>query len=153
MRNRTPAERREARAKSQKANALFTDGEVRQIRARLAKGGISYLELAQELGCGVGTLRKLNNGETYGWVMMEGGEVSRNLLPPEAAPAGFDTGASLRILQERLGQEAKVKAALDGAFAGGAVRRSPEEIAEDAQREADEADRRYVASLPKAEEL
>lgn len=162
---RTQREREEARERSQKANALFTDAEVRQIRKALAGGGVSYLEIAQAHGCGVQTIKKLKRGDTYGWVLEEGAE---NLEAREesrysregAAPEPLEIANSLKILQERL-QEKAGKPDLEGMSAAGnrlaaellgkrENARTPLEIAEEAQNWADAQDRQVVAGLPPA---
>lgn len=75
---KTPRERMEARERCQKANAAFTDAEVRRIRKDCEGGRVSYLELAKAWGCGMQTIRKIHRQETYSWVIDEGGEIKTN---------------------------------------------------------------------------
>ena len=85
--------------KRRRAAAVFSDEEVRQIRAALSSGQ-TRKELARLYGVGVETIARLARGDTYGWVDGSSqGEVGQQIpfMTEE------EREESLRKLQELLG--------------------------------------------------
>jgi len=165
---KNPRERQEARERCQKANAAFTDAEVRRIRADCDEGKASYVEIAQAWGCGMQTVRKMHRRETYTWVKdAEGEEVEgktipeykvdgiRDSLEAEAArksaerfqerfgPTGMGKGETARNMT--ISPEIRARGA---AMLGHGP--TAQDIAESAAEFADRADAAVIAGLPRA---
>ncbi len=85
--------------KRRRAAAVFSDEEVRQIRAALSSGQ-TRKELARLYGVGVETIAKLARGDTYGWV---DGSVQGEVGQQAPFMTEEEKAESMRKLQELLG--------------------------------------------------
>ena len=139
---KTLRERLEARERCQKANAIFSDDEIRTIRRACDKGDASYVEIAQEYGCGMQTVRKIHRMETYTWVREEAAE--RPAAPVYSSDPGRDANTDdlAAASLERL-LASGVRPIVEGAT----QEPTPQEIAAKAEQEADAQDDKALGML------
>jgi len=139
---KTLRERLEARERCQKANAIFSDDEIRTIRRACDKGDASYVEIAQEYGCGMQTVRKIHRMETYTWVREE--DEARVTTPVYSSDPGRDANT-----------DDLAAASLERLLASGVrpivenmpKEPTPQEIAAKAEQEADAQDAKALGML------
>ena len=140
---KTLRERQEARERCQKANAIFSDEEVRRIRSDCDRGGASYLVVAQGWGCGMQTVRKIHRRETYSWVLDKASvgspriaDAEYSIVPQDDANLADLAAASLERLLRT-----------PGVVVEGTRERTAQEIAAEAEALADELDAEVLRGL------